>query len=1064
MKSFVEYFIKYPVWANVLMFALLGFGYYSATSIRTSFFPESESSAVNISVSYPGTSPSEIEESVILVIERNLEGIEGVDYTSSRSIENSGSITVNALDKYDINDLLIDVKNAVDRTHLPAGAERPTVTVAPFRSRSNSIAIYGNADIWALKERARAFRDLLVREPGISQVEVDGVPGREIAIEVSEGDLRKYNISFNDIASAIQNSNLDVSGGKLETQFEEFIIRSYGRKNTAQEIGNIVVKSQADGTLLRVADLASISEKWEDSPNRTYYNGEPALMVNVDKTKSEDLIDITKKTYRIIEEFQEMHPEIKIKMVEDATIHLMERIDLLTKNGAIGFVLILLCLGFFLNLRVAFWVALGIPISFGGMFIVANLAGITINTMSLFGMIIVIGILVDDAIVVAEQVYQEHEGGISAYDAALKGTLRVISPVFTAVMTTVLAFLPFFFFEGQMGKMVWQLALVVIAALIFSLIESMLILPAHLAHSQGLNSNKAPSKFRQKAESFYLTMTHKIYSPALAWSMRHKLITLGVLVFCIFMTIGMFKGKILEFNAFPSIDRDNLRLSIAMTTGTPAETTDSILMAMEAKIIETNEELKSKRKDQKDVFLSTTRILGRNRLGDRGEHAGSIEIEMLPGSQRGIPAQKISAMLEKKIGQIPGAQKISFGRGGGWGKPVSLSLQSNDLHQLETAKNLLKQKLAEYPDLKEIMDSDTEGQREFHLSLKPAAKALGLSIKDIASQIRQGFFGQELQRLQRGEDEIRIWVRYSQADRNSEENLRQMYIRTPKGNIPLSELANWEIGRSRAIINHIDGKREVRVEADIDDPKVSPATLMEDISNNTLPQIYSQTTGVQISKEGQDRSNRNFARSLKQSFIPALLGILVILVLVFRSYLQAIIIMVMIPIGAMGAFWGHFFEGLMISQLSTYGILALTGIVINDSIVFIDQINNNLRKGMNIFDAIHNGGINRLRPILLTTFTTIAGLAPLIQETSFQAQFLIPMAVSVAYGMLFGSAFILFLVPTLMLTLNTLRYRMAQGWHVLYSWYNPSHIIPTITRESVEPAVKETLHHDYREV
>jgi len=531
--------------------------------------------------------------------------------------------------------------------------------------------------------------------------------------------------------------------------------------------------------------------------------------------------------------------------------------------------------------------------------------------------------------------------------------------------------------------------------------------------------------------------------PLLKKAMTNKFITIAIALAGLFITNGLVKGGLVEVSGFPHIPGDDVTVNISLISGTQEDITDSILRIVELKAGELNKELRSKRWDKKDVFLSAQRSIGRNNLNDVGSHAGTVKFELLPGEIRKMSAFKIGNLLRSKIDKLPEIQKLSMGRGR-WGSAIDISLLSDDPVKMNKVKELLKEKLRNYSGLKDINDNDAQGRREIRLQLLPKAYAVGLTHRDISRQIRQGFFGMEIQRLQRRNDEIRIWVRYTPEDRSSIGKLERMKIRTPLGkSFFLSELASYTIKRGIVNIVHLDGKREIRVQAALEDPNASVESVMEEIKSKTVPEILSQVEGVKVSYEGRERSNRKFAKSFMNSFPLALMGILIILSLVFRSYLQAILIFLMIPLGLIGAVFGHLVHDMLISRLSMFGIIALTGIIINDSIVYIDKINRNLKEGLTVFDAVFEAGLTRLRPILLTTFTTVLGLAPLIMETSRQAQFLIPMAVSIAYGLLVGSMLILFIVPSLFLLLNTLRYRVA---HFFDS---------SVTRESVEPAVKE---------
>lgn len=523
MKKLIAFFIRYPVWANVLLFSIIGFGILSFVQIRFSFFPELQTDFISIQVAYPGASPQEVEEGVILKIEENLDGLEGIDRVTSVSRENSGIVTVEASTGADINKVLQDVKNAVDRINsFPLGSEKPVIFEQKFRSRTLSVVLYGETDLFNLKYIAENLRDEILATPEISQVAIDGLPNPEISIEVPEADLRRYKLTFNEISNAVRAANINISGGKFETSAEEILIRAYGRNYYAKELENLAVRGNPAGTVIYLRDIAAVKEKWEDVPDKIYYNGRNSVVLSIDKTAEEDILAVANRTKQIIADFNERNDKVQAILLDDRTISLKQRLNLLKNNGIIGLILVILMLGFFLNLRLSFWVSIGIPFSFAGMFIIANMVGITINAISTFGMIIVVGILVDDAIVVAENVFAHYEKGKPALRAAIDGTTEMLWPVFTSVTTTIIAFMPFFFLEGFLGKFIWHMALVVVASLVFSLIESFLVLPAHLAHSKGLHPHKEDPPLRQKLEKIIHFITHRFYGPSLKWAMKHK--------------------------------------------------------------------------------------------------------------------------------------------------------------------------------------------------------------------------------------------------------------------------------------------------------------------------------------------------------------------------------------------------------------------------------------------------------------------------------------------------------------------------------------------------------------
>ena len=1045
MRNIIKTIINYPLWSNVILFSILGFGLISFLQMRYSFFPELESGIISIQVIYPGASPQEVEEGVVLKIEETLDGIEGIDRVTSASRENIGSINVETSYGVNVQRVLADVTNAVDRiSSFPQGSERPIIFEQKFRSRALSIVLYGETDLYNLKVIAEHLRDELLSSAEVSQVSITGLPNPEISIEVSEAVLRQYQLTFNEIAAAVRSANINISGGKFDTQDEEILIRAYGRNYFAKELENIPIRGNLDGTVTFLKDVAHIKETWEDIPDKSYFNGHNSVVVAVDKTADEDILDVARVTKEKITEFNDTHSQIHAVLLDDRTVSLKQRLNLLKNNGILGLVLVILTLGFFMNLRLSYWVSIGIPFSFAGMFIIANLSGITINAISTFGMILVVGILVDDGIVVAENIFAHYERGKPAVRAAIDGTTEMLAPVFTSVATTMIVFLPFFFLEGFMGKFIWHMALVVIASLGFSLLEAFVILPSHLAHSKGLHPHKEDSFLRKKIEKSIDWMTNSLYARVLKFAIDHKWIALTTPLAFFFITIGLLGGGQIGMTPFPYIDGDTLPINISLVSGSQEADTDSLLARIERTCWQINDQLKLSRADGMDVIIGLRREIGQNDFGEAGSNTGRLTLELLDGEARDMESFVIASMIRQAVGDIHEAENITFGRQGFFGKPVSISLLGNDLKQLNQARDLLVREFENMPVLKDVTDSNQEGRRELNLRLKPRAHALGLRLADVAGQVRQGFFGQEVQRLQRGRDEVKVWVRYRPEDRGALGFLDQMRIRTPDGaEYPFSELAEYDIERGLIAINHLEKRREIKVEANLANEKDDLPPIMANISENIIPSILSQVRGVQVSFEGMSRNREKEANSMQRAFPLALLAMFILVILVFRSYFQALLIFSLIPLGIIGAVWGHGLHGAQLSFLSVYGILALSGIIINDSIVFVDQINRNLKEGQKIIDAVYNAGLARLRPILLTTLTTSFGLAPIIFESSRQAQFLIPMAISVAYGLLFGTFVLLIVLPAGFLVLNKFRF-----WTARYLGKN-------VTYESVEPAVLE---------
>ena len=1045
MKKLIAYFIRYPIWTNVLMFSLLSFGVISFFSMKFSAFPETEPSLLFVRVPFIGASPEEVEEGVIIKIEEALEGLEGIERITSEARENIGTVNVEILDGADINTVLADVKNAVDRiSSFPVGIEKPVISAQPRISQAVQVVVFGETDLYNLKYISESIRDELLASDEISQVTVVGVPSLEISIEVAEADLRRYELTFDEIAAKVRSANVNISGGKFDTNDEEILIRAYGRDYYANELRDLVVRGSEAGTVLYLKDVAEIEERWQDVPDKSYYNDKPAVILDVDKTLEESVLDVVAKTQEIVDAFNAQHTQVRAVLIDDQSQGIGQRLNLLITNGLIGTMLVVITIGFFMNIRLSFWVSIGIPISFAGMFLVALLSGLTINVISTFGMVIVIGILVDDAIVVGENIFAHYERGKPPLQAAIDGTIEMLAPVFTSVTTTIIAFTPFFFIEGFLGKFIWQMALVVIASLFFSLVEAFFILPAHLAHSKGLHPHAQDPRIRRKIEAAIQFLTLKLYAPTLRAAMRHKWITVVTPIALFMLTIGFFSGGFIGFTFFPFIDRDTLSINLSLVSGRQEADTEAVLSKIEKAAWELNEQLRDERADGKNVILGINKDLGSNDFGEAGSHTGKLVLQLLEGEIRQMDTYIIGNRLRDMVGPIPQAQSITYANATFFGKPISLSLLGNDLDELNKASELLLEELEAFESLKDVTVSNAAGRREIDIKLKPRAESLGLSLREVAGQVRQGFFGEEIQRIQRGRDEIRVWVRYRPEDRAAIGNLEQMRIRTPDGaEYPFSELASYEIERGVTKINRLERKREVKIEANQSDVTDDLPPILAEIEQVLQTKVLPQVQGVEVSFEGQSRGQEKSNRSLGRGFGIAMILMFILVVLVFRSYLQAVLVFSLIPLAVLGALWGHGIQGVAVNTLSMYGIIALSGIIINDSIVLIDQINRNLRSGLKVFEAVFDAALARLRPILLTSLTTSFGLAPLILENSRQAQFLIPMAISVAYGLLFGTLILLYLLPAAYLALNRLR---VLTFELVSSKTSP---------ELVEPAVKE---------
>lgn len=1059
MKKVINYFIKYHVAVNVVILAFLLFGVLGVSSLKSSFFPLNESHIVQISVTYPGASPQEIEEGVVLKIEDNLKGLAGVERVTSISRENSGSITVEVEKERDIDFMLLQVKNAVDRVpSFPSGME-PLVVSKQEQIRSTiNFALSGeNIPLLTLKKIARQVENDIRAMEGISQIEITGYPEEEIEIAVEENKLLAYKLSFTTVAQAVAKANIIVTGGRLKTEAEEFLIRANNKSYYADELNQIVVASQADGTLIHLGDVAEVRDRFSETPNASFINGNLAVNVRISSTNTEDLLSTADKIKAYIKTFNAGRDNLQIEILNDQSILLKQRTNLLVENALQGMLLVLIFLSLFLNTRLAFWVAFGLPIAFLGMFIFAPIFNVTINILSLFGMIIVIGILVDDGIVIAENIYQHYERGKSPFRAALDGVLEVIPPVVSAIITTVLAFSLFLFLDSRIGEFFGEVSIVVILTLVVSLVEALIILPAHLAHSKALSKQRKEPKtliaksfaqlrvINEFGDRMMQYMRDKIYTPVFEFTLNNRLLTMSLFIASLFLTIGSIGGGVVRTSFFPSIASDRVQVTLTMPNGTNEKITDSIISLIEEKSKIVEQELNEKYLSEtgKTLFVNRIKTLG------NGSSRASLTLNMLPGEERPdiIRASMVSSRLAELVGPVIGAESLVFGSGNNFGgSPVSVSLLSNNIEELKAAKAELKQILLSNDLLKDVTDNDPAGIKEITIQLKDNGYALGLDLQYIIGQVRSGFFGVQAQRFQRGQDEIRIWVRYKKEDRSSITQLEDMKISLPNGErVPLKEIADYTVERGEVLINHLDGRREIQVSADLKNPQDTSATdIMLDLQQNIIPQIQAKYPTISPSYEGQNREASKLSASLASAGIPILILIYMTIAFTFRSFSQPVLLILLVPLSITGVAWGHWIHNFPLNILSILGIIALIGIMVNDGLVLIGRFNNNLRQGMSFDSALINAGKSRFRAIFLTSVTTVAGLAPLLLEKSRQAQFLKPMAISVSYGIAFATLLTLIVLPIFLSFSNQIK--------VYLKWLS-SGDFPT--KEAVERALTE---------
>lgn len=1035
MKKILAAFAANTVFANIVLVMIFMGGALALGSMLRESFPQFSLDIISIQVSYPGADPEEVEEGIVLKIEEALETVEGVKQYTTTSSENVGSATIEVLDGYDVTEVLDDVKSKVDAiSTFPVDAEKPVVTELLIKDSVMLLALSGNLSEKQLKTFADLIRDEVRLLPDISQVEVFGARDYEISVEVSEEQLRRYGITFDQVAKAISKSSINLHGGTIRTRGEEIRVRTVGRKYTGEELADIVVLAGPSGDQVTLGQLATIRDGFTEDPINAVIDGIPAVFVMVFKTTEEDALNIsnTVAEYLRIKQ-QQLPPGIHLTDFYDNTEALRARISLLTRNGTIGMALVFFLLWLFMDLRLSFWGGMGIPISLAGALFILWSMGETINMISLFGFIMVLGIVVDDAIVVGESIYVHRKLGESPLKAAVEGVSEVGMPVFAAVITTVVAFIPLANVGGIMGKFIAILPTVVISCLLISLIECLFLLPAHLSHLPDLNNTQPSSnpvtrllsRWQQFMQNGLVRFVEHRYVPFLNHVLNWRYVSLAVAVTTLMLTLGLVKGGLVKFQVFPKIDGFVITSTVEFPEGTPPEVTREALQKVERGFIRVADRIPTKSGEPmiKNRLTLIGQTLG-DKMGRKGPNLGSVQFILLASEKRGIHSNDLLVEWEREIGSISGARALTFEglSAGPGGAEIEVWLQGRNMADILAAADALQEKLHSFEGVIQIRSDFAVGKNELRLSLKPEARALGLTVEALARQVNAGFYGQEAFRVQRGRDDVRVKVRYTQEERGSLANFERMRIRTPAGQeVPLFSVADIEFGPGYSTIIRTDGLRRVAVTADVDPKRANSQEVFAELASGFFQELKAGYPGLHISMQGSKKDMRESFSSLKVTFPLAVVGIFVIVATIFRSYIQPLVILFVIPFGIIGSVIGHLLLGYSLSMMSMFGMVALTGVVVNDAIVLIERINENLAEGMNFFEAIKKGGARRFRAILLTSLSTVGGLAPLILETDMQARFLIPMALSLAAGVTFATVLTLVLIPSLLAIVNDAR-------------------------------------------
>ena len=1039
MNRMITWFAENGVASNLLMVFIIVAGLLSLTTLNSEVFPEFSADQISVTIAYPGAAPEEVEEAVVQRVEEKIQDLDGIKEINSTASENLAMVMIEVTEGTPVDRLVSDVKSRIDAIDtFPEDTEEPVIEELVIRRQVINVAVSGDAEERTLRAIAERIREDLLALPEISQADTAAVRPFEVSIEVSEEALRAHNLTFDQVAAAVRQASLDLPGGSVDTAGGQVLLRVQGQALYGDEFRSLPLLTLADGRRLTLADIATVVDGFADTDQAARFDGNPAAMVQVYRVGDQDALVIAEVVKEYVEEAERWAPDgIKITTWQDDSRILRSRLDLLLRNGRTGLILVFLVLALFLRLQLAGWVALGIPISFLGAIALMPTTDVSINLISLFAFIVVLGIVVDDAIIVGENIYTEFQSGRRGLAAVTSGAQRVATPVVFAVLTSVAAFAPLLNIPGATGKIMRVIPLIVIPTLVFSLIESLLILPNHLLH---VSFEEPKSWFfggwrriQLRVSAALKKLVENYYRPSLERAIRWRYVTGSTGLAALIITAALISAGAIRFTFFPPVEADNVVSLLTMPLGTPAEVTGEAMRRIEESALELERELEDEY--GQEIFAHMLTSIGeqpfrrQQNRGTDGEvtlaapHLAEVNIELAPAEERDITSPEIAQRWRQKAGQIPGAVELLFVSSlFTTGDPIDVRLSGPDVGPLAQAATELKEQLGTYAGVRDITDSFRAGKQELHLDVTPEGQAAGLTLSDVARQTRQAFYGEEVYRVQRGREEVKVMVRLPESARQSLGGLENLRFRSREGGeIPFAAAAKAEMTRGPATIQRTDRQRVVRVSADLDVEVGNANQILADLSQSFLPTLVDRYPGLRFAFVGQQQEQRETVGGLVRGFTLALVIIYSLLAIPFKSYLQPAIVMCAIPFGLVGAVWGHLLMGYDLTILSGFGAVALTGVVVNDSLVMVDFINRARAAGASVFDAIRQAGVQRFRPILLTSLTTFAGLTPLLLERSVQAQFLIPMALSLAFGILFATAVVLVLVPTLYAILEDLR-------------------------------------------
>lgn len=1032
-KGIIAWFASNHVAANLLMFLIIAFGIVSSFTIRKQTTPDFQINQISVRVPYLGAAPQEVEEGVVVKIEEAIQDIPGIVEINSTAREGMGTVRAETEVGADINQILTEVKTRVDAiSTFPGLTEKPIIYKQEFQLHVVFLTVTGNLDEYARKAISNEIREDLLRIPEVNAVEIMGDRPYEISIEVSEHVLRQYSLTMSEISQAIRNSSVDMPGGAIRTEGGDILLRTEGQVYTGQEYANLVLRTFPDGTRLTVGDIAIIQDAFVETDGYSRYMGQPSASMRVLAIGQQSELKTAVAVNKYVEEKKKALPDgVNIEVWVDRSQYLQSQLNMMIQNMLQGMVLVCLVLSLFLRWKVAFWVIVGIPITFFGAVWLMPLGPwpVTVNTVSLFGFILVLGIVVDDAIIIGESIYTKIRADGHTLDNVIVGAKRVAIPATFGVLTTIAAFAPMLFVGGAAASFFEAMSVVVILCLMFSLVESKLILPAHLAHARIKpvdeddlfnpqreigpleRFSRVFQKLQRRTQHGLHRLIHDWYAPMLDRAIRNRGLTFSLFAGCLILTFGLVNSAYMRIVIFPEAPSDFIMVQMDMHNGTAPAARDRALERVEQAVFDINNEYIDANPDADDPIDHLV-------VFTQGDTGGFLFAELDRGDDRPMNSDELIAAWRERVGEVTGVKQLDFAGGQHIGGEASLSfnLIGNDFDTLRAAASELETKLKQYEGVFDIRNSSSAGGQEIQLDIKPEAETLGLTMSSLGRQVRQAFYGEEAQRIQRGQDELKVMVRYPLSERRSVADLENMRIRTPGGDeVPFNSVANLSYGEAFSEISRKNRKRTVTVSADIDPAIVEPGVLTKEISDEFVPALLTRHPGISYGLEGASQEETVLLRNIKIASIAAMFLIYALIAIPLHSYTQPLVIMSVIPFGLIGGVIGHVLMDEAISMFSLFGLIALAGVVVNDSLILIDFINKARERGVPVYDAVIRSGKERFRPIVLTSLTTAAGLIPIMTETSMQAQMLIPMAISLAFGILFATVITLFLIPSLYL-------------------------------------------------